>query len=140
MKLRVHGNLNMHLKITLVHQLDLEPKEVLEYYNHAIAICEAYMQRLKEELVEAKSHLAQVVLHGILEVVDKAKSMKTMINEWNSENLKTFPNIDKFLFTKEDQEDLVVALNVEIKEIEESLVDIKKMASFDCFWSSQLCQ
>jgi hypothetical protein len=43
------------------------------------------------------------------------------------------------LFTKEDQEDLVVALNVEIKEIEESLVDIRKKAGFDCFWSSQLC-
>jgi hypothetical protein len=44
------------------------------------------------------------------------------------------------LFTKEDQENLVVALNVEIKEIEESLVDIKKKVGFDYFWSSELCQ
>ncbi len=120
--------------------MDLKPKEALEYCNHAIAICEAYVQRLKEEIVEAKSHLAQVVLHGILEVSDKAKSMKTMINEWNTENLKTFATTDKSLFTKEDQEDLVVALNVEIKEIEESFVDIRKKVNFDYLWSSQLCQ
>jgi hypothetical protein len=30
------------------------------------------------------------------------------------------------LFTKKDQEDIVVALNVEIKEIEKSLVNIRK--------------
>ncbi len=87
MKLRVHGNLNMHLKIALAHQLDIKLKEALEYCNHEVAICEAYVQRLKEELVEAKSHLTEVVLHGILEVGDKAKSLKTMINEWTSERI-----------------------------------------------------
>ncbi len=46
------------------------------------------MQRLKEELLEAKSHLAQVVLHGVIEVDDKAKSLKAMINEWTSEGIQ----------------------------------------------------
>jgi hypothetical protein len=53
--------------------------------------------------------------------------------------LETFATIDKSLFAKEDQEDLVVALDVEIKEIEESLMDLKEKEDFDCFWSSQLC-
>ncbi|CAM6036677.1 unnamed protein product [Sphagnum compactum] len=66
----------LHFKIALAHQLDLKPKEALGYCNHAVAICEARVQRLKEELAEAK----------------------------------------------------MVALDVEIKEIEESLVDLREKA------------
>jgi len=68
--------------------LDVKPKEALEYCNHVVAICEAYVQRLKDELLEVKSHLAQVVLHGVIEVDDKAKSLKAMINEWTSEGIQ----------------------------------------------------
>jgi len=68
--------------------LDLKPKEAFEYCNHVVAICEAYMRRLKDELLEAKSHLAQVVLRGVIKVGDKAKSLKAMINEWTSEGIQ----------------------------------------------------
>ncbi len=51
-----------------------------------------------------------------------------------------FATIDKSLFAKEDQENLLVALDVEIKEIEESPVDLRKRKGFDYFWWSQLCQ
>jgi hypothetical protein len=46
------------------------------------------MRRLKDELLEAKSHLAQVVLRGVIKVGDKAKSLKAMINEWTSEGIQ----------------------------------------------------
>ncbi len=144
MKLRVHGTLNRHFKIALAHQLDLKPKEALGYCNHAVAICEARVQRLKEELAEAKSNLARAVLPGVPEAGDKAKSLKALIDERTSEgpeeNSEMFATADKALLAKEDQEDLVVALDVEIKEIEESLVDLREKVGFDCFWSSQLCQ
>jgi hypothetical protein len=45
-----------------------------------------------------------------------------------------FATIDKSLFAKEDQENLLVALDVEIKEIEESPVDLRKRKGFDYFW------
>jgi hypothetical protein len=44
------------------------------------------------------------------------------------------------LFEKEDQKDLVVALDVEIKEIEKSFMDLGKKEGFDYLWSSQPCQ
>jgi hypothetical protein len=44
------------------------------------------------------------------------------------------------LLAKELQKDLVVALDVEIKEIEESFVDLREKEGFDCFWSSHLWQ
>jgi hypothetical protein len=44
------------------------------------------------------------------------------------------------LLAKEDQENLVVALDVEIKEIKKSLVDLREKEGFDCFWSSHLWQ
>ncbi|CAK9882777.1 unnamed protein product [Sphagnum jensenii] len=122
----------LHFKIALAHQLDLKPKEALGYCNHAVAICEARVQRLKEELAEAKSNLAQAVLPGVLEAGDKAKSLKALIDERTSEgpeeNSEMFATADKALLAKEDQEDLVVALDVEIKEIEESLVDLREKA------------
>ncbi len=68
--------------------MDLKPKEALGYCNHAILICEARVQRLKEKLIEAKSHLTQVVLLRVLEVGVKAKSLKAMINERTSEGIK----------------------------------------------------
>jgi len=88
MKLRVHGTLNKHFKITIAHQLDLKPKEAFGYDNHAVWICEAYVQRLKEKLVKTKCHLTQVMLHGVLKVGDKAKLLKMMINESTSEGIK----------------------------------------------------
>jgi hypothetical protein len=44
------------------------------------------------------------------------------------------------LFAKEVQKDLMVALDVEIKEIEKKFVDLKEKEGFDCFWSSHLWQ
>jgi SMC interacting uncharacterized protein involved in chromosome segregation len=102
------------------------------------------VQRLKEELAEAKSNLAQAVLPGVPEAGDKAKSLKALIDERTSEgpeeNSEMFATADKALLAKEDQEDLVVSLDVEINEIEESLVDLREKVGFDCFSSSQLCQ
>jgi hypothetical protein len=73
MKLRVHGTLNEHFNIIIVHQLDLKQKQAFGSYNHAIVICEAYVQRPKEKLVETKCHLTQVMLHGIPKVGEKGK-------------------------------------------------------------------
>jgi hypothetical protein len=44
------------------------------------------------------------------------------------------------LLVEEDIEALVVTIDVEIKEIEKSIVDFKEEVGFDYLWSSQLCQ
>jgi hypothetical protein len=134
MELTVHGTLNRHFKIGLAHQLDLKPKEALGYCNNAVAICEARVQRLKEELAGAKSQQTQAELQGVPEASEKAGSLSVLKDESTTEgpegNSELSAPADEVLPAKEDQEDIVVALEAEIKDIEESLLDLREKVGF----------
>ncbi|KAH8956514.1 hypothetical protein BDL97_07G042500 [Sphagnum fallax] len=122
----------LHFKIGLAHQLDLKPKEALGYCNNAVAICEARVQRLKEELAGAKSQQTQAELQGAPEASEKAGSLSVLKDESTTEgpegNSELSVPADEILPAKEDQEDIVVALEAEIKDIEESLLDLREKA------------
>ncbi|CAK9275979.1 unnamed protein product [Sphagnum jensenii] len=122
----------LHFKIGLAHQLDLKPKEALGYCNNAVAICEARVQRLKEELAGAKSQQTRAELQGVPEASEKAGSLSVLKDESTTEgpegNSELSAPADEVLPAKEDQEDIVVALEAEIKDIEESLLDLREKA------------
>ncbi|CAK9879667.1 unnamed protein product [Sphagnum jensenii] len=122
----------LHFKIGLAHQLDLKPKEALGYCNNAVAICEARVQRLKEELAGAKNQQTQAELQGVPEASEKAGSLSVLKDESTTEgpegNSELSAPADEVLPAKEDQEDIVVALEAEIKDIEESLLDLREKA------------
>lgn len=123
-----------HFKIALAHQLDLKPKEALGYCNNAVSICEARVQRLKQELAEAK--IQQVRLPGPLEAAfgEEGKQLKLLEDERREagqDNSEDNINGDETRHDK-DHKVAVAALDAEIKEIEESLVDLKEKVGCSC--------
>lgn len=112
----------LYFKIAIAHQLDLKPKEALSYCSNAVAVCEARVQRLKQELANAQAEApgssgAATSAEGKQPEPETNGRMKEVQKEDNGKDHEGNEEMEE----KSGRESVVT----EIKDIEELLVDLR---------------
>ncbi|MCO5547483.1 hypothetical protein L7F22_000933 [Adiantum nelumboides] len=107
-------------KLSLALQLGYKPKEALRYCQQAVSVCEARLNRLKNEVATAK---------GLVDSKGKAPICDSTAEATNSEEVPTLNSDVSEGTSCQKQEDEIKEIQELLRELREKVVELQNMAS-----------